>query len=190
VMRVRLVRVGEIFERMPFVVRDLARETGRTVDLQISGQETEIDKYLVERMMDPVLHLVRNAVSHGIEPPADRAAHGKPEAGKVVARLTRAEGEWVLVVRDDGAGLSAPRIRERLLELGWYTPEQLDTLPDRQVVSYIFKPGFSTADALSLHAGRGVGLDVVQANVQKLGARITLASTPGAYTEFRIRFPA
>jgi len=94
------------------------------------------------------------------------------------------------VVRDDGCGLSAPRIRGRLLELGWYTPQQLDAFDDRQVVSHIFRPGFSTAAALSTHAGRGVGLDLVHANVRKLGARITLGSTPGEHTEFRIRFPA
>ena len=93
-------------------------------------------------------------------------------------------------VRDDGAGLSAPRIRRKLLELGWYTQEQLDAFDDRQVVAHIFKPGFSTAGSVGLHAGRGVGLDLVQENVRKLGARLLLGSTPGAHTEFRIRFAA
>jgi two-component system chemotaxis sensor kinase CheA len=105
-------------------------------------------------------------------------------------QLARSDADWLLTVRDDGAGLSAPRIRRKLLELGWYTAEQLDAFDDRQVVSHIFKPGFSTAQGVSLHAGRGVGLDLVQANVQQLGGRMTLASTPGEHTEFRVRFAA
>ena len=96
----------------------------------------------------------------------------------------------MLVVRDDGAGLSAPRVKRKLLELGWYTAQQLESFDDRQVVAHIFQPGFSTASGVSLHAGRGVGLDLVQANVQKLGGRLTLASTPGEFTEFRVRFAA
>ena len=96
----------------------------------------------------------------------------------------------MLTVRDDGAGLSAPRVKRKLLELGWYSVEQVESFDDRQVVAHIFKPGFSTAAAVSPHAGRGVGLDVVQAHVQKLGGRLTLGSTPGEYTEFRIRFAA
>jgi chemotaxis protein histidine kinase CheA len=105
-------------------------------------------------------------------------------------RLQRHEAEWTLSVRDDGAGLSAPRIRRKLLELGWYTQAQLDAFDDRQVVAHIFKPGFSTATAVGPHAGRGVGMDVVQANVRKLGARLLLGSTPGEYTEFQVKFPA
>ena len=173
------------------LAENVANDAGRKVQPTVAlGALADLPPPQADLLREIAVQLLRNAITHGIEPPAERGGRGKPEAGKVVARLTRAEGEWVLVVRDDGAGLSAPRIRERLLELGWYTRAQLDTLPDRQVVSHIFKPGFSTAGALSLHAGRGVGLDVVQANVQKLGARITLASTPGEYTEFRIRFPA
>lgn len=134
------------------------------------------------------VQLVRNAVVHGVEKPRLRAAAGKPGAGKVDVQLLRAEGEWTLCVRDDGAGLDAARVREKLLQLGWYTPEQLASFDDRQIVAHIFKPGFSTADGVSMHAGRGVGLDVVQANVQKLGARMLLSSTPGQFTEFRIKF--
>lgn len=169
------------------VARDEARQVQATVAL---GSLADLAPPQADLVREIAVQLVRNAVSHGIEPPATRAAHGKPEAGKVVARLTRAEGEWVLVVRDDGGGLSAPEIRRRLLELGWYTQAQVDSFDDRQVVAHIFKPGFSIARVASMHAGRGAGLDVVHANVQKLGARITLGSTPGEHTEFRIRFPA
>ncbi len=119
-----------------------------------------------------------------------RKAAGKPDEGKVDVQLMHADAEWTLSVRDDGAGLSAGRVRQKLLDLGWYTSAQLDSFDDRQIVSHIFKPGFSTADGVSMHAGRGVGLDVVQANVQKLGARILLSSTPAQFTEFKIKFAA
>ncbi|MEJ6023887.1 ATP-binding protein [Ramlibacter sp. PS4R-6] len=137
---------------------------------------------------DVAVQLVRNAVAHGIETPAVRATAGKPGPGKVQVQLLRAESEWTLAVRDDGAGLSADRVREKLLQLGWYTSEQLASFDDRQIVAHIFKPGFSTAPAVSMHAGRGVGLDVVQESVRRLAARIVLSSTPGQFTEFRIRF--
>ena len=130
----------------------------------------------------------RNALVHGIEAPVTRTASGKPETGQVSVQLLRGETEWALTVRDDGAGLSAPRIRRKLLELGWYTQAQLESFDDRQIVGHIFKPGFSTAQGVTMHAGRGVGLDVVNANVQKLGGRLVLASTPGEFTEFRVKF--
>ena len=134
------------------------------------------------------VQLARNAVAHGIESPATRAASGKTAHGRVDIQLVRNEADWTLSVRDDGRGLSAPTVRARLIELGWYTPQQLESFDDRQVIAHIFKPGFSTAGALSMHAGRGIGLDVVQANVQRMGARMMLSSTPGQFTEFKIRF--
>jgi two-component system, chemotaxis family, sensor kinase CheA len=134
------------------------------------------------------VQLLRNAVVHGIESLVVRSAAHKPAEGKVEVQLTRGETEWTLSVRDDGAGLSAAKVRQKLLDLGWYTAAQLESFDDRQIVSHIFKPGFSTAGGVSMHAGRGVGLDVVQANVQKLGARILLSSTPGQFTEFKVKF--
>jgi two-component system, chemotaxis family, sensor kinase CheA len=126
---------------------------------------------------------------HGVEAPATRQAGGKAAEGLVAVTLGRDEaGQWLLTVRDDGAGLNAADVRRRLLELGWYTTEQLQSFSDKQIVSHIFKPGFSTAGAASRHAGRGVGLDLVQANVQSLGARLMLSSTPGQHTEFRVAF--
>ena len=136
------------------------------------------------------VQLVRNAVVHGIESPTVRRAANKSTEGKVEVELAQGESEWTLTVRDDGAGLSAARIRQRLLDLKWYTPSQLDSFDDRQIVAHIFKPGFSTVQgSADLHAGRGVGLDLVQANVQKLGAQLLLASTPGQFCEMKIRFP-
>jgi len=173
------------------LAQDVAADCGKKVQVTAGmAALAALPQDQADLAREIAVQLLRNAVTHGIEAPVTRADHGKAEAGLVAVQLARAEADWVLTVRDDGAGLSAPRIRRKLLELGWYTPEQLDSFDDRQIVAHIFKPGFSTAGQVSLHAGRGVGLDVVQANVQKLGARMTLGSTPGEYTEFRIRFAA
>lgn len=143
----------------------------------------------LDLLREVAIQLVRNAVVHGVELPSSRKAAGKAPEGQVAVNLTREEsGQWQLSVRDDGAGLNAARVRSRLLELHWYTAEQLQSFSDKQIVAHIFKPGFSTADTTSAHAGRGVGLDLVQANVQSLGARLLLTSTPGQHTEFRICF--
>jgi two-component system chemotaxis sensor kinase CheA len=170
---------------------DIARDGGKEVETSIAmGSLADLDAAAADLLREIAVQLVRNAVAHGIEPAARRRQAGKPAAGKLQVQLTRAESDWILSVRDDGSGLSAVKVRQRLLELGWYTAAQLESFDDRQIVSHIFKPGFSTASAVGPHAGRGVGLDVVQANVQKLGARMMLSSTPGEYTEFKVRFAA
>jgi len=170
---------------------EVARDCGKKVMPVVAmGALLDLPQAQADLVRDMAVQLLRNAVVHGVETPVSRTGSGKAEAGRVTARFARQDAEWVLTVRDDGAGLSAPRVKRRLLELGWYTAAQLESLADHQVVAHIFKPGFSTAAGVSLHAGRGVGLDVVQAHVQKLGGRLTLASTPGEYTEFRIRFAA
>jgi signal transduction histidine kinase len=171
------------------LAHDVARDCGKQVTPAVGlGALSDLDGSASDLVREIAVQLLRNSITHGVESPATRREAGKPEAGKVEVKLLRGESEWTLSVRDDGCGLSAPRIRRKLLELGWYTPEQLESFDDRQIVSHIFKPGFSTAGGVSMHAGRGVGLDVVQANVQKLGARLLLASTPGEYTEFKVRF--
>jgi chemotaxis protein histidine kinase CheA len=152
------------------------------------GAIADLEGDAVNLVREIAVQLVRNAVVHGVEAPGERLSAGKSEAGRVDVQLTRGDGEWQLAVRDDGVGLDAKRVRDKLLDLGWYTPEQLASFDDRQIVAHIFKPGFSTARGVSMHAGRGVGLDVVQANVRKLGARMLLSSTPGQFTEFRVRF--
>jgi two-component system, chemotaxis family, sensor kinase CheA len=170
---------------------DVAAASGKKVHPVVrSGSLSDLDESTAQLLREIAVQLLRNAVVHGVESPASRKAAGKPEEGRVEVQLTRGESEWTLSVRDDGVGLSAQRVRQKLLELGWYTAAQLESFDDRQIVSHIFKPGFSTAGSVSMHAGRGVGLDVVQANVQKLGARMMLSSTPGQFTEFKIRFAA
>ena len=186
VMRVRLVPIGEIFRRMPFVVRDLARDTGRRVKVAVAGQGTELDKFLVERMMDPVLHLVRNAVSHGIETVDERVAAGKPPEGTVSLRASAA-GEIVTIdIADDGHGLDVQRVLARARHLGLPVPAEPD---DAVLLDLISSPGFSTRDESDRASGRGFGMAVVRKTVQELGGVIRMASTPGAGTRFSIDLP-
>ena len=186
VMRVRLVRVGEIFRRMPFVVRDLARETGRKVNIEITGQETEIDKFVVERMIDPVLHLVRNAVSHGIESVEERIAAGKPPEGTLSLGASTA-GEIVTIeISDDGRGVDAARVVARAQRAGLPVPAAVD---DSTVLDLISSPGFSTRDETDRVSGRGFGMAVVRSTVQELGGVIRMVSTPGRGTRFIIDLP-
>jgi two-component system, chemotaxis family, sensor kinase CheA len=173
------------------LAHDVAADSGKKVQPVVRmGSVSDLDAGAAQLLREIAVQLLRNAVVHGIESPAARKAAQKPEDGKVEVQLVRGETEWTLAVRDDGAGLSAAKVRQKLLDLGWYTATQLESFDERQIVSHIFKPGFSTAGGVSIHAGRGVGLDVVQANVQKLGARILLSSTPGQFTEFRVKFAA
>ncbi|MCG2594018.1 ATP-binding protein [Ramlibacter sp. XY19] len=182
---------GSLDIQLAELAQAVARDGGKKVQASVAlAALDELPDAQSDLAREIAVQLLRNAVAHGIEAPLTRTDAGKPEAGQVSARLERAGAEWTLSVRDDGAGLSAPRIRRKLLELGWYTQEQVAAFDDRQVVSHIFKPGFSTAAAVGQHAGRGVGMDVVQENVRKLGARLLLGSTPGEYTEFQIKFPA
>jgi two-component system chemotaxis sensor kinase CheA len=187
VMRVRLVRVGEIFDRMPFAVRDLARESGRRVNVRISGQETEIDKYLVERMMDPVLHLVRNAVSHGIESMAERIAAGKPEAGTLSLHAASIGELVMLEIADDGGGVDVEAVKRRARAIGLDLGD--GELEGDALLDVLCSPGFSTRDTADRAAGRGVGMGVVQAAVRELGGTMTLDTVAGEGTRFLIELP-
>jgi two-component system chemotaxis sensor kinase CheA len=178
-------------EALGKLANGVAADSGKKVQAVVRmGSQGDLQPPARDLVREMAVQLVRNAVAHGIESPATRTASGKAPEGKVDVALTRADDEWTLSVKDDGAGLSAARIRQRLIDLGWYTPLQLESLSERQIVGQIFKPGFSTAGSVGMHAGRGVGLDLVHANVQRLGGRMTLTSTPGKFTEFRIRFDA
>jgi len=187
VMRVRMVPVREIFRRMPFVVRDLARETGKKVRLELRGQETEIDKYLIERMMDPMLHLVRNAVSHGFESTAERLAAGKPEEGTLVLSSSSVGEAVLLEIADDGRGIDPDAVAARARAMGVPVPE--GTLTSRAVLDVICAPGFSTRDETDRASGRGVGMAVVKATVEELNGTISLDTTPGEGTRFVIELP-
>ncbi len=174
------------------LVRDVARDTGKSAELSTQLDALpQLAPSLQQSLKDVCIQLVRNSVVHGIEAASQRVALGKSVSGKISVRLVADAGHWLLAVRDDGAGLLAPRLRERIAQLGWYTPAQLESMEDKAVIAQIFKPGFSTASpdgATSLHAGRGVGLDVVQVQAKRIGAQLGLGSVPGQYTEFRLKF--
>jgi len=185
-MRVRLVPVGEIFRRVPFVVRDLARETGRPAKVEISGQATEIDKFLVERMLDPVLHIVRNAVGHGLETVAERIAAGKPPEGTITLSAAAA-GEIVTIeIADDGRGIDTERVVARARVAGLPVPSHID---EDVLLDLICAPGFSTREASDRVSGRGFGMAVVRNTVQELGGSMRLTSEPGRGTRFTFELP-
>ncbi len=187
VMRVRMVQVGEMFERMQFVVRDLARESGKRITLELLGRDTEIDKFLVERMTDPLMHLVRNAVSHGLETADERVAQGKPAEGKLTLRAATA-GESVLIeIADDGRGIDKERVAARAQAKGLIAAGA--TLDDKALLELICAPGFSTRDEADRGSGRGVGMDVVRNTVEELGGSISLETESGRGTRFIIELP-
>jgi len=187
VMRVRMVQVGEIFERMRFVVRDLARESGKEIKLELQGQETEIDKFLVERMMDPLLHLVRNAVSHGLETVAERVAAGKSPEGRLTLRAATAGDNVLIEIADDGRGVDAERVLTRARSRGLVAGGV--RLDDELLLKLICTPGFSTRDEADRASGRGVGMDVVGGAVAELGGTLTLSTEKGRGTRFAVELP-
>lgn len=174
------------------LANDMAAYYGKPLQTHVSIDNAEnIPASKIDLVREIAIQLVRNAVAHGVEAPAARLAAQKAPEGQVDVSLSRDEsGQWLLRVRDDGAGLNPARVRERLLALNWYSTKQLESFSDKQILAHIFKPGFSTADTATGHAGRGVGLDLVQANVQRLGARLLLSSVPGQHTEFKVCFSA
>lgn len=186
IMRVRLVPVAEIFARMPFVVRDLARQSQKKVRLKLAGQETQVDKYLIERLKDPLLHLVRNAFSHGVEPPDQRAAASKPEEATIELAASTSGDSVVIEVRDDGRGIHPESIAQRARQLGLEVP---DTMDNDSLLKILCSPGFSTRQDADLASGRGVGMAVVYSTVRELGGTLTLRSEVGRGTQFTIRLP-
>jgi two-component system chemotaxis sensor kinase CheA len=189
VMKTRMQPIGRLFQKYPRIARDLARQLGKDVELVLAGEETEVDKTMIEDLADPLIHLIRNAVDHGVEPSNERSAAGKPV--KSVVRLeARQEGDHiVLIVADDGRGMSAERIRAKAIEKGLISEEEANTLDERQSLNLIFLPGFSTKSQISDVSGRGVGMDVVKTNIQKLNGAIEIRSEPGKGSVFIISLP-
>ncbi|HEY1985322.1 MAG TPA: chemotaxis protein CheW [Terracidiphilus sp.] len=189
VMKARMQPVSNIFSKMPRIVRDLSQSLGRKVRLEMEGQDTELDKSLLEAIKDPLTHAVRNALDHGIEPPKVRAAAGKDPEGTLRLRSVQ-EGSHVLIdVCDDGAGIAVEKIRAKAIERGLITPERAGHLGERELLQLIFLPGFSTAAAVTNVSGRGVGMDVVRTNVEKIGGKVEIDSRPGKGTTLRLRIP-
>ena len=189
VMKTRMQPIGRLFQKYPRIARDLARQLGKDVELALIGEETEVDKTMIEDLADPLVHLVRNAVDHGVESPAERLAAGKP-AKSIVRLEARQEGDHiVLIIADDGRGMSPERIRAKAIEKGIIKEEEANTLDDRQSLNLIFLPGFSTMSTASAVSGRGVGMDVVKTNIQKLNGSVEIRSEPGKGSVFIISLP-
>jgi two-component system chemotaxis sensor kinase CheA len=189
VMKTRMQPIGNIWSKFPRVVRDLSVTCGKRVELVMEGEGTELDKTLIEAIKDPLTHLVRNSVDHGIEPPEVRTAAGKPAEGRITLRAFHEGGQVVMEVADDGGGLDADKIRNKALERGLITPEQAGRMSERDLLQLIFLPGFSTAAKVTNVSGRGVGMDVVRTNIEKIGGTIDLQGKRGVGTTLRIKIP-
>lgn len=189
VMKTRMQPIGRLFQKYPRIARDLARQMGKNIELVLAGEETEVDKTMIEDLADPLIHLIRNAVDHGVESPEDRKSSGKPD--KSLVRLeARQEGDHiVLIIADDGRGMSPEKIRSKAVEKGLITEEEANTLDERQSLNLIFLPGFSTKTQISDVSGRGVGMDVVKTNIQKLNGSIEIKSELGKGSVFIISLP-
>jgi two-component system chemotaxis sensor kinase CheA len=187
VMRVRMVQVGEIFDRMQFVVRDMARESGKRVIVDVVGQETEIDKFLIERLMDPLLHLVRNAVSHGLERPDERRAAGKPPEGRLTLRATTTGENVSIEIADDGRGIDVERVAERARTTGLLAAGV--PLDDARLLELICYPGFSTRTEADRESGRGIGMDVVKSTVEALTGTLSFSTHRNLGSRFCIELP-
>jgi len=180
VLSIRMLPIGTILSRLPRVVHDLCRKLGKEADLELVGEETELDKNMIEALTDPLIHLVRNCLDHGIEMPEERLEAGKPRRGMVTVRAAHEGGGIVIEIKDDGKGLDRQKILAKARDKGLLPPEKADEeLPDEQVYGLIMLPGFSTASTVTEVSGRGVGMDVVKRNVEQLGGRIQIQSTPG-----------
>jgi two-component system chemotaxis sensor kinase CheA len=186
-LQLRMVQIGDTFNRFPRVVRDTARDLGKEFELVISGAETELDKSVIEKIGDPLMHLVRNAMDHGIESPEVRLQHGKPACGRVMLNACHDSGSIIIEVADDGGGLPREKIRAKAVERGLISASQ--TLTEREIDQLIFEAGFSTADKVTNLSGRGVGMDVVRRNIQALRGSLEVISTEGVGCRFVIRLP-
>lgn len=189
VMRTRMQPIGQVWSKMPRIVRDLAHQLGREVDLEMDGHDTELDRSLLEALKGPLTHLVRNSLDHGIEPPAARTAAGKATAGKLLLRAYHESGQVVVEITDDGKGIDPRHIGDVAVRRGVVTREQLARMEPRDVLDLIFRPGFSTAEQVTNVSGRGVGMDVVRTSIERIGGSVDLTSTVGAGTTMRIRIP-
>lgn len=189
IMKVRMVPVSSVFSRFPRLVRDLSRKSGKEVDLIMEGEETELDKSVVEVIGDPLVHLIRNSVDHGIEPENDRVAVGKPAKGKVTLRAFHKGNSVAIEIEDDGKGIDPAKMREVAIKKGIITPEEAAQMDDREAIELIFAPGFSSAETITDISGRGVGMDVVRTNIKNLKGSVSTFSELGKGTRFTLSLP-
>jgi two-component system chemotaxis sensor kinase CheA len=189
VMKTRMQPIGNVWQKFPRVVRDLAVACGKQVRLDMEGQETELDKTIIEAIRDPLTHLVRNAIDHGIEPPEARKTGGKPAEGLLALHAFHESGKVIIEIADDGGGIDPQRVRDKAIRVKVITPEEAARLSDRELVNLIFLPGFSTADQVTHFSGRGVGMDVVRTNIERIGGAVDVESRPGRGTTVKMKIP-
>lgn len=189
VMKTRMQPIGHAWGKLPRIVRDLAHELGKKITLDMHGEETELDRQVLELIQDPLTHMVRNCADHGLETPADRLAAGKNETGTIRLSAHHEGGHIIIAIVDNGRGLNTAKIKSKILERGLATQNELDSMDDDQIHQYIMRPGFSTADQVTKVSGRGVGMDVVRSNIERIGGTIEFKSTFGEGSSFTIKIP-
>ncbi|WP_025846613.1 chemotaxis protein CheW [Paenibacillus ehimensis] len=188
-MKTRMLPIEQLFNRFPRMVRDLAHHIGKEIDFAIEGKETELDRTLIEEISDPLIHILRNAVDHGIESPEERGKAGKPAKGRLLLKAAHQENQIVISIRDDGRGIDPHKIKQSSIAKGFVTEEEAGRMTDKELMFLIFKSGVSTADRVTDLSGRGVGMDIVRAHIEKLNGLIDIDSSPGAGTVFTIKLP-
>ncbi|MEW6621983.1 MAG: chemotaxis protein CheA [Bacillota bacterium] len=189
IMSIRMVEIKTVFQRMPRVVRDIAQSTGKKMELHMEGEDTEIDKTIIEQISDPLVHLIRNAADHGIESPDERLSTGKPETGRIVLRAYNRNKHVFVEIEDDGKGIDAAAIKEKAVEKGFISAEDAGKMSRSQLLGLIFLPGFSTAGRVTEVSGRGVGMDIVKSNIAKINGNVMIESEAGKGTKIAIRLP-
>jgi two-component system chemotaxis sensor kinase CheA len=189
VMKTRMQPIGSAWNKLPRIVRDLSMDLGKKIDLQMHGADTELDRQVLELIKDPLTHMVRNSGDHGLEATADRVAAGKPETGTITLNAYHEGGHIIIEVSDDGRGINIEKVKAKALKNGLATEAELEAMPDLQVQQFIFKAGFSTAETVTSVSGRGVGMDVVRTNIERIGGTIELKSVEGRGTTFIIKIP-
>ena len=189
IMRTRMQPIGNIFNKFPRIVRDLSNQLDKKVALEIFGKDTELDRTLLEAMRDPFTHILRNSIDHGIETPAERVAAGKPEQGTVTIKSFHEGGQVMVEVSDDGKGINTEVIKEKAVANGLITPEESQNMTEQEAVMLVCRPGFSTAESITNISGRGVGMDVVRSNIEKIGGSLDIVSAYGKGTCIRIKIP-
>ncbi len=189
IMKTRMQPIGMVFNKFPRIVRDLSKALGKKVNLHLEGTETELDRSIIEAIKDPLTHLVRNAIDHGIESPEERVQIGKSAEGTLILRAYQEGGQVVIEIEDDGRGIDVEKIKRKAVEKGFMTLEEAENASEKELLSLIFKPGFSTAETVTQLSGRGVGMDVVKSNIEKLGGSIEINTVRGKGTTVKIKIP-
>jgi two-component system, chemotaxis family, sensor kinase CheA len=188
-MKTRMQPIGVVWNKLPRVVRDLATSFGKQINLEMDGADTELDKTIIEAIKDPLTHIVRNCCDHGIEKPEVRVRSGKPASGKLSLRAFHEGGQVNIEIADDGAGIDVKVLKSKAVQKGLVRPEQAERMTDREVLALIFLPGFSTAAEVTSVSGRGVGMDVVKTNIEKIGGVVDLVSRLGQGTTLKLKIP-